>query len=168
MDMLILHNVQFVYHRGRMKKNTFYILVGFIAIALLGIFWYSDEIHNPILIEVAFVAAVIIGYIARRNVTDLIEDERTMKITEKASLRTMQVFWVIFCVFSLGAVMQLLHVPQIPQDFRFDRKPPAFEILPPRLMGYYQLGFLCLMIFLYVGFRVYYARKYGDWETDEE
>jgi hypothetical protein len=24
------------------------------------------------------------------------------------------------------------------------------------------------MIFLYVGFRVYYARKYGEWETDEE
>jgi hypothetical protein len=24
------------------------------------------------------------------------------------------------------------------------------------------------MIFLYVGFRIYYAKKYGDFETDEE
>ena len=42
------------------------------------------------------------------------------------------------------------------------------EMLGPRLMGYFQLGLLCLMIFLYVGFRIYYARKYGEWETDEE
>jgi uncharacterized membrane protein len=151
-----------------MKKNTFYILVGCIAIALLATFWYSDEIHSPLLIETAFVAGVIVAYIARRNVTDLIEDERSAKITEKASLRTMQVFWVIFCVFSLGAVMQMLHVPKFPADFRIDRRSEVFEILPPRSMGYIQLGFLCLMIFLYVGFRVYYARKYGDWETDEE
>jgi uncharacterized membrane protein len=31
-----------------------------------------------------------------------------------------------------------------------------------------QMALLCLMIFLYVGFRMYYARKYGDWDTDEE
>jgi uncharacterized membrane protein len=151
-----------------MKKNIFYILVGCIAIALLAVFWYSDEIHSPLLIETAFVAAVIVAYIARRNVTDLIEDERSMKITEKASLRTMQVFWVIFCVFSIGAIIQMLHVPKFPPDFWINQRPVVFEILPPRSMGYIQLGFLCLMIFLYVGFRVYYARKYGDWETDEE
>jgi len=34
--------------------------------------------------------------------------------------------------------------------------------------GYLQLSFLFLMFFLYVGFRIYYARKYGEWETDEE
>jgi uncharacterized membrane protein len=151
-----------------MKKNIFYILVGCIAIALLAVFWYSDEIHSPLLIETAFVAAVIVAYIARRNVTDLIEDERSMKITEKASLRTMQVFWVIFCVFSIGAIIQMLHVPKFPPDFWINQRPVVFEILPPRSMGYIQLGFLCLMIFLYVGFRVYYARKYGAWETDDE
>ena len=31
-----------------------------------------------------------------------------------------------------------------------------------------QMALLSLMIILYVGFRVYYARKYGDWDTDEE
>jgi uncharacterized membrane protein len=36
------------------------------------------------------------------------------------------------------------------------------------MMGFVQLGFLCLMIFLYVAFRIYYARKYGEWDTDEE
>ena len=76
-----------------------------------------------------------------------------------------QVFWVIFCALSIGAVMQILYVPTFPRE-HFEARPP--EMLGPRLMGYVQLGLLCLMIFLYVGFRIYYARKYGEWETDEE
>jgi len=148
-----------------MKKNSFYLIVGCIAIVLVGLFWYSEEIHAPLLIEIAFIAAVAAVYLARRKVTDLIEDERSAKITEKAAMRTLQVFWVVFCAFSIGAVMQILHVPSFPRAAPPIRPP---EILPPRSMGYVQLGLLCLMFFLYVGFRMYYARKYGDWETDEE
>ena len=44
--------------------------------------------------------------------------------------------------------------------------PPA--LLPVMVLGFIQLGFLCLMIFLYVGFRIYFARKYGEWETEDE
>ena len=148
-----------------MKKNTFYLLIGCIALALLAILWYSVEIHRPLLIEVAFIAGIAVIYIARRRVEDLIEDERSVKITEKAAVRTFQVFWVVFFAFSIGAVMEILYVPEFPRSFRPGRSP---AILPPRLMGYIQLGLLCLMIFLYVGFRIYYARKYGEWETDEE
>jgi uncharacterized membrane protein len=148
-----------------MKKNSFYLLVGCLALTLLAIFWYSVEIHNPLLIEIAFIAAIVIIYITRRTVTDLIEDERSAKITEQAAVRTFQVFWVGFCALSIGAVMQILYVPTFPRE-HFEVRPP--EILPPRMLGYVQLGLLCLMIFLYVAFRVYYARKYGDWETDEE
>ncbi|MCK9579734.1 MAG: DUF2178 domain-containing protein [Methanoregula sp.] len=148
-----------------MKKNSFYVLTGCIALVLLAVFWYSVEIHNPIPIEIVFVAGIAVIYFARRTVTDLIEDERSAKITEKAALRTFQVFWVLFCAFSIGAVMQILYIPTFPRDKFLDHPP---EILGPRLMGYVQLGLLCLMIFLYVAFRIYYARKYGDWETDEE
>jgi uncharacterized membrane protein len=148
-----------------MKKNSFYLLAGCIALALLGIFWYSVEVHRPLYIEIAFIAAVAILYLARRKVEDLIEDERSVKITEQAAVRTFQVFWVLFAAFSIGAVMEILYVPQFP------RAPPGVRpqvMLGPRMMGYIQLGLLCLMIFLYVGFRIYYARKYGEWETDEE
>jgi uncharacterized membrane protein len=148
-----------------MKKNTFYLLIGCIALALLAILWLSVEIHLPLLIEAAFIAGIVLVYLARRRVEDIIEDERSVKITEKAVVRTFQVFWVIFFAFSIGAVMEILHVPEFPREFRPDHPP---VILPPRLMGYIQLGLLCLMIFLYVGFRIYYARKYGEWETDEE
>jgi hypothetical protein len=123
-----------------------------------------------LLIESAFIIAIGIIYLARKKVTDLIEDERSAKITEKAALRTFQVFWVVFCAISIGAVMNMLYIPQLPRQHFFEphQEILPWEILPPRMMGYLQLGLLCLMIFLYVGFRIYYARKYGDWETDEE
>jgi hypothetical protein len=72
---------------------------------------------------------------------------------------------VVFCAFSIGAVVQMLQFPTFP------RPPPGqhtVTLLSPRMMGFVQLGFLCLMIFLYVAFRIYYARKYGEWDTDEE
>ena len=149
-----------------MKKNTFYLVGGCIALALLAIFWYSVEVHRPFIIEAAFILAIAIVYVIRKKVTDIFEDERTARITEQAALRTFQVFWVIFCALSIGAVMQILYVPTFPREPLSLRPPP--ELLGPRMMGYFQLGLLCLMIFLYVGFRIYYARKYGDWETDEE
>jgi uncharacterized membrane protein len=149
-----------------MKKNTFYLIVGCIALALLAIFWYSIEIHIRFLVEIAFIVAILIIYTLRNKVTDFIEDERTAKISEQAALRTFQVFWVVFCAFSIGAVMQILYIPTFTrEDFKEVR---PHEILGPRMMGYFQLGLLCLMIFLYVGFRIYYARKYGEWDTDEE
>jgi len=149
----------------RMKKNSFYLIFGCIALTLLVLFWYSVELHQPLLIEVAFVIGIVLVYLAKRKVTDIINDERDVKITEQATARTMQVFWVVFCAFSIGAVMEILRVPVFPRPAPGTR--PA-DILPPRMMGYVQLGLLCLMIFLYVGFRIYYAKKYGDFETDEE
>ena len=148
-----------------MKKNTFYLIIGCIALALLSIFWYSIELHTPLLIEIAFIVGIALVYLAKRKVTDIIHDERDIKITEQATMRTMQVFWVLFCAFSIGAVMEILRVPTFPRPATVTRLP---DILPPRMMGYIQLGLLCLMIFLYVGFRIYYAKKYGDFETDEE
>ena len=152
-----------------MKKNTFYILIGCIALILLAVFWYSVEIDKPLLIESAFVIGVVLVYFARTKVTDLIEDERSARITEKAAMRTMQVFWVLFCAFSIGQVMRMIDAPSFPPPLRTAFNPGlAGGIIPGRIIGYIQRGLLCLMIFLYVGFRIYYAKKFGDWETDEE
>ena len=90
--------------------------------------------------------------------------KRDVKITEQATVRTMQIFWVVFCAFSIGAVTQILHIPTFPREPPY----PLLVLIGPRMIGYIQLGLLCLMIFLYVGFRIYYAKKYGDFETDEE
>jgi uncharacterized membrane protein len=148
-----------------MKKNTFYLIFGCIALALLFLFWYSVELHTPLLIEIAFILGIVLVYLAKRKVTDVIDDERDVKITEQATIRTMQVFWVVFCAFSIGAVMEIFRIPTFPRQSMGTRPP---DLLGPRMIGYIQLGLLCLMVFLYVGFRIYYAKKYGDFETDEE
>ncbi len=145
-------------------------MIGVVALVLLVIFGYSVENFTPVLFMIAFVIGVILLYLAYRKVDDFIEDERSARITEKAAMRTLQVFWVCFCAFSIMAVMNLLYMPRFSRAFWLTREN---DIVPPELMslktiGYIQLGLLCLMIFLYVGFRIYYARKFGDWETDEE
>ena len=110
-----------------MKKNTFYLIFGCIALALLFIFWYSVELHTPLLIEIAFILGIVLVYLAKRKVTDIIDDERDVKITEQATIRTMQVFWVVFCAFSIGAVMEILRIPTFPRQSLGSR--------PPDLLG---------------------------------
>ena len=153
-----------------MKKNIFYLLTGVVAVALLMIFWYSIENFTPIFITISFIIAVILLYLAYRRVVDFIEDERSARITEKAATSTLQVFWVCFCAFSILAVMNLLYLPHVLRAFwqTHETRIMPLELMSLKTIGYIQLGLLCLMIFLYVGFRVYYSRKFGDWETDEE
>jgi uncharacterized membrane protein len=160
-----------------MKKNTFYLVIGCISIFLLVLFWFSVATEQPPVIEAAFIIAVAFIYFIRSKVVDLKEDERDVKISEEAMKRTMQIFWVVFCAFSIGAVIQILRIPSFsPSNFPPPVHPPPMpEIVtgPPPLLsimglGFIQLGLLCLMIFLYVGFRMYYARKYGEWETEDE
>jgi uncharacterized membrane protein len=149
-----------------MKRNTFFLLLGVVAIIELFIFDWALEIHNPLPMEVAFVIGVVLMYLAKQRVTDIIEDERSVRITETSALRTLQVFWVVFFALSIGAVMNLIQPPRLPPPFK--QHPPPLEIFPGRFFGLVQMGLLCMMIFLYVGFRIYYARKYGEWDTDEE
>ncbi len=155
-----------------MKRNTFYLLAGIVALVEVGIFWLSVEIEEPILIQVAFILGALLIYMARRRVEDRIEDERTAMITQKAALRTLEIFWVIFFAISLGSAVVAFSRP-------LGLRPPhpgppgtaAPDMLEFPVIGNFailQMALLCLMIFLYVGFRMYYARKYGDWDTDEE
>ena len=132
-----------------------------------GIQWKTSR---PVYFTIAFVIGVILLYLTYRRVDDFVEDERSARITEKAAMRTLQVFWVCFCAFSILAVMDMLDIHRLSRAFWLERMPDTVptEVMPLRMIGYIQLALLCLMIFLYVGFRIYYARRYGDWETDEE
>ena len=150
-----------------MKRNTFYLVIGITGMLLVGVLWASIQLATPILIQLAFLVAVLIIYLLRRTVTETIEDERTNVITQHAAVATLSVFWIVFFLVSIGSVV-----------WQFSR---PLGILPPRPpgmvppegphfgnLGLAQLGLLGLMIILYGGFRIYYARKFGDWESDEE
>jgi len=161
-------------HTGIMKQNTFYVLTGIIVTALVGIFWLSLEWNNALPIQIGFVIGVITVYLARGRVTGIIEDERSVAISQKSALRTLEIFWVVFFTFSLGIIVwtssRFFGLERVP-GFRFirDQKPPETVFGIPYLNpGFLQLLFLCMIIFLYVGFKFYYERKYGGEDADEE
>jgi uncharacterized membrane protein len=152
---------------ARMKRNTFYLFIGIIAFIEIAIFWLSVQAHNPLPTQLSFVAGIVLAYGLRRYVEEPIEDERTNLITQKAALHTLEVFWVVFFVVSLGsAVIGFsrplgIHPPHPPFPLEADMAHIGF-------FGILQMGMLALMVFLYVGFRLYFARVYGGFETDEE
>ncbi|MDD1654068.1 MAG: DUF2178 domain-containing protein [Methanomicrobiales archaeon] len=153
-----------------MKRNTFYIILGLVILLEVGIFWWAVEIKNALLAPAAFILGVAAIYLARGMVEEIIDDERTRLITQQASLRTFQVFWVVFFAVNLGMAVIALGPPGFPRPSQ-QPPPPADGLRPFHLVGLYaiiQLVLLGLMILLYVGFRIYYARKYGDWDSDEE
>ncbi len=154
-----------------MRQNTFYLIAGVTGLAEVGIFWLAVQMKNPFLITVSFIIGVVFLYALWRRVSDRKDDERAVFITEKAKSRTLDVFWVIFFALSLGSAVigfsTPLRIP--PPNPAF---PPVHAIPPDRpFMGYFglfQLILLFLLILLYLVFRVYYSRKYGDWDNDEE
>ncbi|RXE57046.1 hypothetical protein ABH15_02635 [Methanoculleus taiwanensis] len=151
-----------------MKRNSFYLLVGLVALLEVVAFWVSVELEIPQLIQVAFILGILLIYGARRMVEGRIEDERISMITQKAALRTLEIFWVVFFAVNLGSAVIAFSRP-----LGLRPRPPhpgETELLLPGI-GWFatvQMALLCLMIFLYVGFRMYYARKYGEWDADEE
>ena len=148
-----------------LKQNTFYLLAGIVGLAEVGIFWLSVEYHNPLLIVVSIIVGISMLYWARSKVTDRKEDERTALISQKAALRTLEVFWVVFFAISLGGAVFGLGAPGFPRPHP---PPEAGGFIHLGNLGFLQMLLLCLMIFLYVGFKMYYARQHGEWESDEE
>jgi uncharacterized membrane protein len=151
-----------------MKRNTFYLVTGITGMILVGVLWAAILLSMPLLIQVAFLIGVLVVWAAKRSVTETIEDERTSVITQHAAVATLAVFWIIFFLVSIGSVVwgfrrPLGFMPPPPPG-----APPAVDGPHFGNIGLLQLGLLGLMIILYGGFRIYYARKFGDWESDEE
>ena len=92
---------------------------------------------------IAFVVGVVLLYLVYRRVEDFIEDERSARITEKAAMRTLQVFWVCFCAFSIMAVMNLLYMPRFTREFWLDRRtqPVPLELMSLKTIGTSSWGF---------------------------
>ncbi|MCE5298977.1 MAG: DUF2178 domain-containing protein [Methanoregulaceae archaeon] len=175
-----------------MKQNTFYVLAGIVGLIEVGAFWFSVQYLMPFLISAIFIAGVVLLYAAWRRISDRQVDERAVLINQKAGMATFMVFWVIFFATSLGSAVIGLGAPSFPRPPRpsdigpellnqSTRQPidglglsnesiraPDNGLIRLGHFGYLQLALLFLMFFLYVGFRIYYARKYGEWETDEE
>ncbi len=149
-----------------MKRNVFYVLVGIIVFLEVSLLWLAIEVDNALIIQVGVIVGIVLAYLARRTVTEVIEDERTILISQKSALRTLEIFWIVIFLLSLGSIVLSFNRPFL--VIIRGSPPPPVELPHFGYFGFAQLFLLVLIIFLYVGFRVYYARKYGEYESDEE
>ncbi|MCU0633094.1 MAG: DUF2178 domain-containing protein [Methanolinea sp.] len=151
-----------------MKQNTVLLIAGIVGLIEVALFWVSVVLREPLIIIISFIAGILLIYGAKRTISDRREDERSALITQKAGARTLEVFWILFFAVSLGSLVMgfatPLGIPPPPKPF------PRVPHDEPNLgyFGLLQMVLLFGMAFLYIGFRLYYARKYGEWDDDEE
>jgi uncharacterized membrane protein len=170
-----------------MKKNTFYIICGLIAVSLLLLFWLSIEFSSPVIIAVSVVLAAVIFFVVKQRVTDIVQDERTILIDMKTASATIKTSVVLFLTVNLSMIVYVFSGPLGFHSFAYSipRDPmilsegyefvPYFPV-PPETIPISELGLFAVLqlimivaaLFIYVGFRFYYVRKFGVWGEDEE
>ena len=132
-----------------MKRNSFYLCVAAVAFFEVAIFWLSVELADPLPSVIAIVLGILGIYLAKMYIHEVIEDERTEKITEITALRTLQITWIGLFLFALWIIIEALG-----DGVRhFNRQIGIF--------GFRLLILLCGIIVLYVILSLYYNKKYG-------
>jgi len=135
--------------RGTMKRNLFFLCIAIVAFIEVGIFWVSVDIVDPLPSVIAIILGIIGIYLARMHIDEVIEDERTKKITEITALRTLQITWVGLFLLALWIIIEALG-----EGFRHYNRQIG-------IMGFRLLIVLCGIIALYVVLSLYYNRKFG-------
>ncbi len=140
-----------------MKQHTYFLLLGLIALIEVGIFIWSVENLEPMVMTAAVIIGVLAAWILRQLVDEVIADERTHLITEKAALRTLQILGVILFSYALGGVVISLRGEMF--------GPFSYQVAR---FSFLLMFIVFLMIIVYVLFLSWYERKYGAGGEDEE
>jgi len=140
-----------------MKQYTYFLLLGVIAILEVGIFYWSVENLEPLIMTGAVVIGVLTAWISRQMVDDIVIDERSHLITEKASLRTLQVMGITLFSYALGGI-----VISVGGD---TFGPFSYQIAR---FSFFLMFTVFLMIIVYTLFFSWYERKFGAGGEDEE
>ena len=135
--------------RGMMKRNYFYLYVAAVAFIEVVIFSVSVDIVDPVPSVLAIILGILGIYFVRMHLDEVIEDERTQKITEITALRTLQISWVGLFLFALWIIIEALG-----EEFRHFNRPLG-------IFGFRLLAILAGIIVLYVALSIYYNKKYG-------
>ncbi|KAA0007650.1 MAG: DUF2178 domain-containing protein [Thermoplasmata archaeon] len=78
-----------------MMNRKQFTRLGVVITAIVGaVVGYSVYVNNFILLLAAVIAGILVLYMFRRKVDEVIEDERIYRISDKASRRTLQVFGI--------------------------------------------------------------------------
>ena len=95
-----------------MNRKEYALYTAAVAAVMGAIIGYSAATGNVLLLFLGFAAGIVMLYLGRRRVTEVIEDERIYRISEKASRNTIQVFGIAIALFgatliALRASMQI-------------------------------------------------------------
>ncbi|MCD6512655.1 MAG: DUF2178 domain-containing protein [Thermoplasmata archaeon] len=120
-----------------MNRKQFIIYAAILNAIVGGIAGYAVAEENAILLLFAIIIGMIFMYAGKRNVDEVIEDERILSIGEKASRRVMQIFGIGMAI--AGTIL-----------IAMDKHAEA---------GYALSIAACMMIMLYIILYAYYNRK---------
>ncbi len=119
---------------------------GLIMIIIVGFFvGLSVSRGEPITAVVAVVVGMILLYVLKSRVKQVVEDERIYRISEKASRRTVQVVGTTTAIIGLS-IMGL-------------SRSGYLELTE---VGYLLACFAAVLLMVYMIFYGYYAKKFGE------
>lgn len=128
-----------------MDKTTFRRVQTVMTFALAAFVGWSIKIGNVVLPLIGVVVGMMVIFLLKRKVEEVIEDERIYMISEKASRRTIQFFGVTVGLIS-AALIALSRSGYT-----------EFEQIGSTL-GYVT----CTLLVVYMMFYGYYSKKFGE------
>jgi len=132
--MLEIHNNKKVRKMNRKQFAMYAALVCAIMGAVVG---YGVSKGNALLPVIAFSMGVVLITLGKRGVKEIMEDERTQRISEKASRRTYEVFVTGAALAGTTLIALNKHIE----------------------VGYTLAFSACALLILYMSFYGYYSRK---------
>lgn len=151
-----------------MKKNSYYIICGILAVLLVILFYLFIQIRLPLLIIPAVLIAVFLWFISKRSISDAEMNERQVLIDMKTASVTLKAGAALLLIGNLPIIIYAFSVP--PMIMRLPHfRPP--DVVPLGILGQiaiFELVLLAAVVLLYAGIHIYYTHKYGGDIADEE
>ena len=130
-----------------MSRKMFKLCTVVITMIVAALIAWAITTGNALIPIPAVIAGVVILYLFRRGVKEVVEDERIYRIADKASRRTVQILGILMAV--AGAT--LIAVSRSGS--------PSLE-----QAGYALAYSVCAMLVIYYITYIYYNRKFGGKE----
>jgi uncharacterized membrane protein len=87
-----------------MTRRWFRLLGAVITLAVVALISWSVATENAVVPIPAVIVGLVLLYLLRRQVSEVVEDERNYKISEKASRFTIQVFALVAAISGITLI----------------------------------------------------------------
>ena len=76
----------------KMDRKKFVVYAALVCVAMGAAVGYGVSVRNPLLPAISFAIGIVLIALGRMRVTEVMEDERIIRVSEKASMRVYHVF----------------------------------------------------------------------------